>query len=183
MLQSEGQTLYRVHLTEEQREELKHRTRAADVKPRTRDRLEMVRLSDAGWRVPQISRHLRISPRRVRVWLKRFLEAGFAALPDQPHRGRPGRLTPALVESLRQELDRGDRTWTIPQIAEWLETEQDLSFSRSHLGVLLRRAKLSCRRTERDLGHKQDPVEVAERKAELEELEKGAMPGAWTSTM
>jgi transposase len=182
MLSVEGPTLYRVHLTEEQREELKRRTRAPEIKPRTRDRLEMVRLSDAGWRVPQIAVHLRVSPRRVRVWLQRFLTAGFDALPDQPHRGRPGRLTPELLEGVRQELDRGDRTWTTRQVAAWLEETHGVHLSPDHLGAMLRRAKLSCRRTEPDLGHKQDAAAVAERQADLETLEKGEKPGAWTSS-
>ena len=181
MFQVEGPTLYRVHLTEEQREEIHCRTRAADLKPRTRDRLEMVRLSDAGWRVPQIARHLRITPRRVRFWLKRFLEAGFDVLADQPHLGQSSRLTPALVAAVRQELERGDRTWTTRQVAAWLEEEHGIRFSRDHLGVLLRRARLSCRRTERDLNHKQDPEQVALATADLQTLEKGEMPGAWTS--
>ena len=181
MLQVEGHTLYRVHLTEEQREELKRRTRAADIKPRTRDRLEMVRLCDAGWRVPQIARHLRVSPRRVRHWLKRFLEAGFEALPDQPHLGQTSRLTPALQAVVRQELAKGERTWTTRQMAVWLAETHGVSFSRDHLGVLLRRAGLSCRRTERDLGHKQDPEQVAPFRADLETLEKGETPVAWTS--
>jgi transposase len=173
--------LYCVHLTEEQREELKRRTRAADIKPRTRDRLEMVRLVDAGWGPPQIARHLRISPRRVRFWLRQFLTGGFDALPDQPHVGQTSRLTPALLEAVRQELDRGDRTWTTRQLAAWLAETHGVSFSRDHLGTLLRRAGLSCRRTERDLGHKQDPEKVAAGTAELETLEKGATPVAWTS--
>ena len=173
----------RVQLTEEQREELKRRTRAADIKPRTRDRLEMVRLADAGWGPPQIARHLRLSARRVRFWLKQFLESGFDALPDQPHVGQTSRLTPALVEAVRQQLDRSDRTWTTRQLAAWLEEEHGVRFSRDHLGTLLRRAGLSCRRTERDLGHKQDPEKVAAGKAELKTLEKGATPVAWTSAM
>lgn len=183
MFQAEGHTLYRVHLTEEQREEIHHRTRAADLKPRTRDRLEMVRLSDAGWRVPQIASHLRITPRRVRFWLKRFLEAGFDALSDQPHPGQRSRLTPALLEAVRQELERGDRTWTTRQLAAWLEEKHGVRFSRHHLGTLLRRARLSSRRTERDLDHKQDPEQVAVVTADLQTLEKGAMPGAWTFAM
>jgi transposase len=181
MFPVEGHTLYRVHLTEEQREELKRRTRAADIKPRTRDRLEMVRLCDAGWRVPLIARHLRVSPRRVRHWLKRFLQAGFEALPDQPHLGQTSRLTPELQAVVRQELEQGERTWTTRQLAVWLEEEQGVRFSRDHLGTLLRRAGLSCRRTQRDLGHKQDPAKVAAAAADLETLEKGARPGAWTS--
>jgi transposase len=173
--------LYCVQLTEVQREELHRRTRATDLKPRTRDRLEMVRLADAGWGPPQIARHLRISPRRVRFWLQQFLKAGFDALPDQPHVGQTSRLTPELLEAVRKELDRGDRTWTTRQLAAWLAETHGVSFSRDHLGMLLRRAGLSCRRTERDLGHKQDPEKVAQSTAELEKLEKGATPVVWTS--
>ncbi len=172
---------YRVELSEGQRVELQRRTRAPGIMPRTRDRLEMVRLADAGWRPPQIATHLRLSARRVRFWLKRFLAAGFEALPDQPHRGQTSRLTPALLERVRQELARGGRTWTTRQLATWLETEHGVRFSRDHLGMLLRRAGLSCRRTERELGHKQEPQAVAACKAVLAELEKGVPPGAWTS--
>lgn len=181
MFQTEGHTLYRVRLTEEQREDIQRRTRVPGLKPRTRDRLEMVRLADAGWRVPQIARHMRVSPRRARFWLKRFLEAGFDALPDQPHRGQTSRLTPELLALVRQELDRGDRTWTTRQLAAWLAAAHGVRFSRDHLGTLLRRAGLSSRRTERDLDHKQHPEQVEIGTADLETLEKGAMPGAWTS--
>jgi transposase len=180
MFQAEGHTLYHVHLTEEQREELQRRTRATDIMPRTRDRLEMVRLSDAGWRVPQICDLLRRSPRRVRFWLKRFLKAGFAALPDQPHLGRQSQLTPELLGALRSEIEKGERTWTTAQLADWLCEQHGLRLSRNHLGALLRRAGLAYRRTERSLTHKQDPEQVAQKRAELQELEKGAIKGAWT---
>jgi transposase len=183
MLQVEGHKLYRVHLTEEQRAELQARTRAAGIRPRTRDRLEMVRLLDAGWRVPRIASHLRRSPRRVRFWLKQFQEAGFDALVDQPPLGQTSRLTPALLACVQQELAKEDRTWTTQQLAVWLEETHGVRFSRDHLGALLRRVGLSCRRTERDLGHKQDPEQVALGQADLETLEKGAIAGAWTSAM
>jgi transposase len=183
MFPVEGHTLYRVHLTEEQRVELQRRTRATGIKPRTRDRLEMVRLLDAGWRVLQIAAHLRTSPRRVRFWLKQFLETGFDALADQPHPGQTSRLTPALLECIRQELDREERTWTTRQVAVWLEEHHGVRLSRDHLGMLMRRAGLSCRRTERGLSHKQDPEQVAACAADLETLEKGVMPDAWTSAM
>src|SRR5947209_14966418 len=104
--------------------------------PRTRDRLEMVRLSDAGWRVPQISQCLRVSPRRVRFWLRQFLTGGFEALPDQPHPGQTSRLTPELLEAVRQELAKGDRTWTLRQLAAWLAETHDLHLSPKHLGDL-----------------------------------------------
>lgn len=173
--------MYRIQLTDEQRRELRDRTRAADLKPRTRDRLEMVRLLDGGLEVKDISRLLQVSPRRVRFWLRRFLEAGFDALTDQPHRGRPGRLTAAALTALRERLARADRTWTLPQLAAWLEEQHAISLCPEHLGVLLRRAGLSCRRTEPDLQHQQDPTQVADRHADLQTLEKGERTAAWTS--
>jgi transposase len=170
--------VYRVQLTEEQREELKRRTRVADIKPRTRDRLEMIRLLDAGWHIPRIAQHLGVSPRRVRVWVRRFLEEGFDALPDQPHLGQQSQLTPALLNALRTELTQAERTWTAPQLAAWLEAAHGLRLSPHHLSTLLRRAGLSWRRTERTLQHKQDPEAVAQRRAALQELEKGELGGA-----
>jgi transposase len=117
----------------------------------------------------------------VRFWLKQFLECGFDALADQPPKGQTSRLTPELLAYVRQELEKGDRTWTTGQLAGWLEETHGVRVSRDHFGTLLRRAGLSCRRTERDLGHKQDARQVEVRQADLETLEKGAMPGAWTS--
>ena len=40
--------MYRITLTDEQRRELRERAHRAGLAPSTRDRLEMVRLSDAG---------------------------------------------------------------------------------------------------------------------------------------
>lgn len=170
-----------VHLTDEQRDELDRRTRTPGIKPRTRDRLEMVRLAGAGWQAQQIATHFRRSVRRVRFWLNRFRKLGFDGLEDQPHVGKISRLTPEMIEALREVLDQGERTWTRRQVAEWLENQYGLRFSLSHLGALLRRVRLSSRRTERDLGHKQDPKQVAACKADLQTLEKGEKPGAWTS--
>ncbi len=50
--------MIRVALTPAQHEELRTRTRAPGIAPRTRDRLEMIRLADAGWTVPRIAGHL-----------------------------------------------------------------------------------------------------------------------------
>ena len=75
--------MHRVHLTPEEAAELHRRTRAADIKPRTRDRLEMVRLCAAGYRVPEIARLLRVGPQCVRCWLRRYRQGGFEALADR----------------------------------------------------------------------------------------------------
>ena len=173
--------MYRVHLTEAQRAELQRRTREPKVMPRTRDRLEMVRLSDAGWSIPKIAVHLQVSEKRVRYWIKQFLTGGFDALPDQPHVGQSSRLTPALLAALQQEVAQSRRTWTAQQLADWLAAQHGLRLTANHLARLLKRARFSYKRTERGLQHKQDPEQVAERQADLETAEKGAQPVGWTS--
>jgi putative transposase len=175
--------LYRVHLTEAQRVELQQRTRDPSVMPRTRDRLEMVRLSDAGWSIPKIAVHLRVSEKRVRYWIKQFLAGSFDALPDQPHVGQPSRLTPALVTALQEAVEQSQRTWTARQLADWLAAQHGVRLTPNHLARRLKAARFSYKRTERGLHHKQDPAKVAERQADLETAEKGAKTVGWTSAM
>src|ERR671933_3055790 len=111
--------MYRVSLTDDQRIELRQRTRRAGLAPSTRDRLEMVRLSDAGWSVPRIARHLGQHEQTVRAWIKAFLDGGFDALPNKPRGGKQSALSAPMLESVRAEVARGTRTWTAAHLAEW----------------------------------------------------------------
>ncbi len=165
-------TMYRVTLTDEQRAELRQRTRQRGLAPSTRDRLEMVRLADAGWRAPRIARHLGQHEQTVRTWLKAFLDRGFDALPNKPRGGKSSALTPAIVAAVRAEIAKGERTWTAEQLADWVAEQHGVRLSPDRLRVHLKRAKRSWQRTSRTLKHKQDPEEVAERSATLEALAK-----------
>jgi transposase len=164
--------VYRIRLSEEQRLELKRRARSRATAPRTRDRLEMVRLSDAGCSVPQIARLVSISEEQVRYWVKRFLGGGFDALPDAPHLGQQSALSPVILESVRAQLRQEGRTWTAQQIADWIAEVHGVRRSADRVGRVLRRARFSYKRTHRHLKHKQRPEEVAAKKAELAALEK-----------
>jgi transposase len=146
--------------------------------PRTRDRLEMVRLSDAGWSIPAIARHLQISEVRVRHWVKRFLQGGFEALPDAPHVGQQSSLTPSILEALGQEFAKQDRSWTAPQIVGWVAEHHGVHLSPQQLSHLLKRAGMSYKRTHRSLKHKQDPEAVAAARAALETFAGGAKLGS-----
>lgn len=168
--------MYRVALSDEQRQELQRRAHEPGIKPRTRDRLEMVRLADAGWSVPRIAAHLGMSEKRVRHWIKTFLTSGFEALPDQPHAGRHSRLTPAIREAVCQEFDLEVRTWSAPQVAEWIAERWSVPVSVSHLRRFLRRWRLSYKRTGRSVQHKQQPEQVAAKETALAEHEK---KGGW----
>lgn len=164
--------MYRVHLTQEQRRELNRRARARGVAPRTRDRLEMVRLSDTGCSIPKIAGYLQISELRVRYWIKRYLAGGFEALPDALHPGPQAGLTPVILEGVRQQIRTSGQTWTAAHVADWVEEQFGVRRTPDHLARMLKRGKLSYKRTHRSLRHKQDRERVAEKEAELRELEK-----------
>ena len=169
--------MYRICLDEAARQELHRRTHEPGVLPRTRDRLEIVRLSDAGWSVPKIACHFSLSEKCVRFWIKAYLVGGFDALPDKPHVGQKSALTPVLVEALRAEIGKAERIWTAQQIADWLAEQHQVRLSADWLSRLLRRAGLSYKRTSRSLKHKQDAQELAQKSAALHTLEKRALPG------
>ena len=167
--------MYRITLTDEQRRALRARTRQKDLAPSTRDRLEMVRLSDAGWSVPRIARHLGQHEHTVRAWVKAFLNGGFDALPNKPRGGKQSALTPAMLETVRAEVATGRRTWTAAQVADWVVEHHGVRLSADRVRIHVRRAGISWQRTSRTLRHKQDPDEVAERDAVLADLAKKGM--------
>jgi transposase len=168
--------MYRIRLTTDQRTELNRRAHEKDIVPSTRDRLEMVRLSDAGFSVPKIARHLGQHEQTVRAWIKAFLTNGFDALINQPRGGKQSAFTEAIQEAVRTEIAKGERTWTAGQIADWLAQQHGVRLSVGRMRKHLRRARLSWQRTSRSLKHKQKPEEVAAKQADLQTLEKGAMP-------
>lgn len=164
--------MYRACLSDTQREELQRRAHEKGVMPRTRDRLEMVRLSDAGWSIPKIAVHLRMSEKRVRHWIKTFLTSGFEALPDRPHPGQSSALTEAMIQVLDQELRKEERTWSTAQLADWVAERFQVRFTPGHLGRCLNRAGITYKRTARSVKHKQKPEEVEAKQAEKAEHEK-----------
>ena len=172
--------MYRIHLTEQQQQELHQRAHQSNVALRTRDRLEMVRLSDKGWGIPKIAAHLQQHEQTVRHWIKAFLADGFDALSDQPHTGKTSAVTPEMLAAVKTWLTAGDRTWNARQIAAEVDTQFGVLRSIDHWRRLLRGQRLTYKRTRRSLRHKQDPAQVAAKTCELDGLKRG--PTADNST-
>ena len=165
--------MFRVSLSDEQREELRRRTHAAGVSPTVRDRLEMVRLSSAGWSVPRIAQHLGVHEQTVRRYVKTYLAHGFAGLAPRPRPGRPSRIQVGDLEAVEQLLDQADRTWTAPQLVAWLEAERGVLLCRDHLGRLLRRRGFRWKRTKASVAHQRtDPQLLLQAQEELATLKK-----------
>ncbi len=168
--------MYRVTLTVEEVAELRRRCHEPKTKPKTRDRLEMIRLANAGWSIPRIARHLALTQSRVRHWVKAFLAGGFDALQSKKSPGATPKLTQEILAHLRQVSGQDGRTWTGPQVAQWLQETYGITVNRTWLCEVLVKNGLSYKRTTRTLRHKQKPEQVAERRADLETLKKGPKP-------
>ena len=137
----------------------------------------MVRLSDAGCSVPQIAYHLGQHEQTVRAWIKAFLAGGFAALANQARGGSTSALTPVVLEAVRQEVAKGQRSWSAGHIVEWIQEQFGVQRSAAQVRRKLRMVRLSYKRTSCSVRHKQDPQEVADKRAQLEQLQKGALLG------
>jgi putative transposase len=174
--------MYRVQLDEHARQELNRRAHQPDVAPTTRDRLEMLRLSDAGFSIPKIALHLDFHEQTVRHWIKVFLLEGFDALVDAPRPGKASAVTEAILSEVRSWIKQGDRIWSAGQIAEKVERDYGLRRSTRQWRRLLRREKLAYKRTSRNLKHKQDKEQVDAKQDQLEALKKRGRPARLTSS-
>jgi transposase len=168
--------MYRVIFDEDARQELINRAHDPKIAPRTRDRLEMLRLSDAGWSIPKIARHLRQHEQTVRHWVKTFLLEGFDALIDPPRPGKPSAITDEILAQVRAWIEKGDRIWSARQVAEEVARIYGLRRCAAQWRRRLRHERLAFKRTSRNLKHKQDPEQVKNKQAQLEALQKRGSP-------
>jgi transposase len=167
--------MIRISLTAAEQEHLRLRARSADA--RTRDRLEMIRLADAGWSIPRIAGYLGFHEQTVRRQVKAFLAGGFDALPDRPRSGRPPQITEADLQAVDALLDAGERTWTLRQLVAWLAAERQVHIHPEHLRRLLRRRRFAWKRTVSSVAHqRRDPAAYAAKVADLERLKKKWQP-------
>jgi transposase len=164
--------MYRVTLDQAARQELNRRAHQPGIAPNTRDRLEMLRLSDAGGSIPKIAAHLSYHEQTVRHWIKVFLLEGFDALVTPPRPGKTSAITAEVLAAVRAWIEKGDRIWSAGQVADEVARIYGIRRGAKHWRHLLRREKLAYKRTSRNLKHKQNHEQVAAKQAQLQALQK-----------
>lgn len=176
--------MIRVTLTDAERAAVRAARHDPTIRPRERDRVEMVLLSDAGWAVPRIAAHLAYHPATVRGVLKRFRVAGPPSLRRSPPGPPPDTGRREQVEAALGALLDEARTWTAAQLAAALADRRGSSLStrqtRKYLGRIA-----AWRRTVRSLRHKQDPAKAewaAQTLGRLEAKPRSAACG-WSTSM
>src|SRR6516165_2203017 len=126
-----------IRLTDQQRREITERRRQAQDR-RIYQRLSAVLWSDAGRTREEIAELSGVSTRQVGQWLRIFRNKGPDALCTLHYRGDPGRLRPAQVERLKQEITQG-AFHNADQVRAWIEPQFGVAYSATGVKDLLPR--------------------------------------------
>src|SRR3954465_9015340 len=108
-----------IQLTHQQRQEISERRRNAQDR-RVDQRLSAGLWSDDGRSREEIARLVGVSTRQVGQWSRIFRNKGLDQLCTLHYRGDPGRLGPAQVVRLRQEIETG-AFHNADQVRTWIE--------------------------------------------------------------
>src|SRR3954469_19729609 len=95
-----------IRLTPQQRNDISDRRRQAQDR-RIYQRLSAVLWSDDGRTREEIAELVGVSPRQVGQWFRIFRNKGLDQLCTLHYQGDPGRLRPAQVQRLKQEIATG----------------------------------------------------------------------------
>src|SRR3954469_9583927 len=107
-----------IRLTPQQRKDISERRRQAPDR-RVYQRLSAVLWSDDGRTREEIAELVGVSTRQVGQWLRIFRNKGREELCTLHYRGDPGRLGPAQVKRLKQEIEKGV-SHNAEQIRTWV---------------------------------------------------------------
>jgi transposase len=126
-----------IQLTPQQRKDISERRRQAQDR-RVYQRLSALLWSDDGRTREEIAELVGVSTRQVGQWLRIFRNKGLDELGTLHYQGDPGRLGPAQVKRLKQEIETGV-FHNADQIRTWIEATFGVTYSPSGVKDLLRR--------------------------------------------
>src|SRR3954463_2913106 len=126
-----------IRLTPQQRKGISERRRLAPDR-RIYQRLAALLWSDQGRTREEIAGLLGVSTRQVGQWLRIFRNKGLDELGTLHYQGDPGRLGPAQVDRIQQEIAKGVFP-NAEQVRTWVEATFGVAYSLSGLKDLLRR--------------------------------------------
>src|SRR3954469_3684895 len=126
-----------IQLTLQQRNDISERRRHAPDR-RIYQRLSAVLWSDDGRTREEIAQMTGGATRQVGQWCRIFRNKGLDQLCTLHYQGDPGRLGPAQVKRIKQEIAKGV-FHNAEQIRTWIEATFGVSYSASGVKDLLRR--------------------------------------------
>ena len=151
-------------LSAEEQAELTRMARSRTLCAGRVKRAQLVLLAVGGRKAREIAAELRLHPRTVRFWLKRFNAQGLAGLEESERPGRPpiysAEQVGAVIEAaLTRPADLGlpFAAWTLDRLVVHLSETKGIPMRRSRIGELLQREGLKWRQEETWFGQRVDP--------------------------
>jgi transposase len=126
-----------IALSAKQRQEIQQRRRQAGDR-RIFQRLSTLLWIDEGRTREEVAELLGVSSRQVGDWLRIFRNKGLDELCTLHYQGDPGRLRPAQIEQLRQEIATGT-FHNAEQVRAWIQEQFGVTYSPSGVKDLLHR--------------------------------------------
>src|SRR4051812_30491292 len=126
-----------IQLTPQQRKDISDRRRNAQDR-RIYQRLSAVLWSDDGRTREEIAELVGVSTPQVGQWFRIFRNKGLDQLCTLHYQGDPGRIGPAQVKRLKQEIEKGV-FHNAEQIRTWVQDNLGVAYSSSGVKDLLRR--------------------------------------------
>ena len=126
-----------IELTPKQRREIQEQRRQASDR-RIYQRLSTLLWIDDGRTREEVAALLGVTSRQVGDWLRIFRNKGLKELCTLHYRGDPGRLRPAQVEQLKQEIAKGV-FHNAEQVRAWIEEHFGVSYTSSGVRDLMHR--------------------------------------------
>src|SRR3954449_10074825 len=126
-----------IQLTPRQRKDIEERRRTAENR-RIYQRLSVLLWIDDGRTREEAAQLAGVSARQVGQWLRIFRNKGLEQLCTLHYQGDPGRLRPAQVERLKQEIATGV-FHNAEQVRTWVQETWGMDYSISGIKDLLRR--------------------------------------------
>jgi transposase len=126
-----------IRLTPQQRKDIEQRRRQAENR-RIYQRLSVLLWIDQGRTREEVARLVGVSTRQVGQWLRIFRNKGLDRLCTLHYKGDPGRLRPAQIDQLKEQIAQGG-FHNAEQVRTWIEETFGVRYSLTGVKELLYR--------------------------------------------
>jgi transposase len=129
----------RVFLTPKEDGKLWSMAKEPNLKPRTRVRIEIIRLSHGGWKVEKIASYQKCSTATVRKTLHRWKSEKFEGLEDKARPGRKQKWQEEDLQEVEKKLMDEPRSYNSRQLCEYLKETKNIELSERQIRRILKK--------------------------------------------
>jgi transposase len=140
-----------------------------------RQRAQFLMLASQGAKIDKLSQIFKSSHKTLYNWLNRWESEGILGLYNKPGRGRKRTFNAQQEEKIRDWTRQEPRQ--LKKVVQRVKAEWDIDISTQTIKRILRAFLMSWHRMRRGVGGEPDPLEYAEKKAQLAELQRRSEHG------